>query len=76
MNCQHCHQYSAEWAWQPFGPDDSILSFTLLGSHYRGFPVLKVCDNCKLTVESEVMFFSYRGHDYIANPTLNTVEAA
>jgi hypothetical protein len=36
----------AAWAWQPFGPDKQP-SYTLLGSHYRGFQVIKICDEHK-----------------------------
>lgn len=45
----------AVWGWQPFGPDfDNRLTFTTLGSHYRGFPVIKVCDECKRKIEDGV----------------------
>ena len=47
MKCQVCRHADAEWSWQPFGPDENPLSFALIGSHYRGFPVVKVCDFCK-----------------------------
>ena len=47
MKCQICKNAPAEWAWQPFGPHDGPLSFALLGGHYRGFPVIKVCGFCK-----------------------------
>jgi hypothetical protein len=42
MKCQVCKQEQAEWAWQPFGPNETPDSYTLIGSHYRGFPVIKV----------------------------------
>ena len=47
MKCQVCKHADAEWSWQPFGPDESPLSFALPGNHYRGFPVVKVCGFCK-----------------------------
>ena len=49
-SCKFCSQH-AEWAWQPFGPDESPFLFTTLGSHYRGFRVLKVCDSHKSKIE-------------------------
>jgi hypothetical protein len=45
--CEICTQEEATLAWQPFGPDENALeAFTLLGSHYRGFAVIKVCRLC------------------------------
>lgn len=45
--CRTCNENEATWAWQPFGPNDTPDSFALLGSHYRGYAVVKVCDDCK-----------------------------
>lgn len=45
--CKICEQREALWAWQPFGPDATPNCFELLGSHYRGFPVVAVCVACK-----------------------------
>jgi hypothetical protein len=45
--CRVCRNDEATWAFQPFGPSDTPDSFTLLGNHYRGFAVIKVCDECK-----------------------------
>lgn len=51
--CQTCHRHIAQWAWQPCGPDDNIrAAFTFLGEHYRGFQVVKVCDECKDRIKS------------------------
>jgi hypothetical protein len=68
MKCQACHEQQAEWAWMPFGPDESPDSFSLLGSHIRGFPVVKVCSSCKQAFQSGdfVVKFQYKGHDFIA----------
>ncbi len=69
MKCQACErkQYPATWSWQPFGPDEDIeQSFTLPGSHYRGFPVIKLCASCKHAVQYEhKLSFSYRGNTYM-----------
>lgn len=50
--CQCCKEEEALFAWQPFGPDDNPASYTTLGSHYRGFPVIKVCFWCKTAFAS------------------------
>jgi len=44
--CQLCKTDEALWAAQDL-PGNDGLSFTLLGSHYRGYLVTKVCDECK-----------------------------
>lgn len=68
MKCKVCKQ-EAEWAWQPFGPsDDTRTSFTSLGWHYRGFPVVKTCDECKKKFEQgETLTFTYKKVEYTAN---------
>lgn len=43
--CQVCKADEALWARQYIGEDTP--TYTTLGSHYRGFPVVKVCDKCK-----------------------------
>ena len=48
--CSICHKNEVEYAWQPFGPDDKLSMFTLPGSHYRGFPVISVCQDCHDTI--------------------------
>lgn len=45
--CRICRENETEWAWQPFGPSESLDSFMLPGSHYRGFPVINCCNYCK-----------------------------
>jgi hypothetical protein len=67
LKCQICKDEEAEWAWQPFGPDTSPDSYALLGSHYRGHPVIKVGDVCKTAFQSgdfEVKF-EYKGYHFI-----------
>jgi hypothetical protein len=50
---------------QPFGPDDTP-TFTLPGSHYRGFAALACCDACKARVQAgEQVAFAYRQQPYI-----------
>src|SRR5712692_6447101 len=68
MKCQACHEQNEEWAWQPFGPAERPDSFLVLGSHYRGFPVVKVCSTCKLAFQTGdfMVRFSCEGHRFIA----------
>jgi hypothetical protein len=58
----------AEWAWMPFGPAETPDSFLVSGSQYRGFPVIKVCDTCKLAFHTGdfIVRFTYKGHRFIA----------
>ena len=72
--CQSCRKGEALWAWQPFGPDESLQSFTALGSHYRGFPVITICDECKGKVQSRHdVAFTYRKVPYLAAGALQKV---
>lgn len=58
----------AEWAWQPFGPEQDANCFTALGWHYRGFPVLKVSDRAKEQIQSgDRIPFVYRDTSYIVD---------
>lgn len=68
MKCHACHQEEAQWAWQPFGPDKTPESFQLLGSQYRGFPVVKACSPCKSAFQTGdfVVRFTYKGHRFVA----------
>ena len=43
--CEMCADREAEWAMQYVA--DTRPSFSRLGSHYRGFPVTAVCEECK-----------------------------
>lgn len=52
--CQCCKQEYAVDAWQPFGPSETVDCFTGIGSHYRGFPVIKVCDACHTKISQAV----------------------
>lgn len=67
MKCQACKEQEVAWAWQPFGPDEKPDCYTLLGSHYRGFPVIKVCDTCKSAFKTGdfPVTFAYKGHQFV-----------
>jgi hypothetical protein len=67
MKCQLCKSNEASTAWQPFGPDESIRCLTMLGSHYRGFAVIKVCSDCadKISSGERIPSFDYKGNAYI-----------
>ena len=47
--CEMCRRAEALWAMQWVGGDGP--EFTLLGSHYRGFSMTRVCDTCKIALE-------------------------
>ncbi len=62
MQCQICRNRARDWAWQPFGPGESGVTFSLPGSHYRGFPTIMICSYCKEQVErGEAVSFLYHG---------------
>lgn len=56
------------WAMQPFGPDKDV-TFTALGSQYRGFPLIEVCDRCKEGYQAgrQTLMFKYRGKVFSIN---------
>lgn len=59
--CRVCRERESVWAWQPFGPNDSSDSFMLLGNHYRGYAVIKVCDDCKQSFRvGNALVFTFR----------------
>lgn len=65
MKCKVCKKQEAIWAWQPFGPDECIDSFVVLGSHYRGFPIVKICNDCKFKWQQGwPLTFTYKGVQY------------
>ena len=73
VKCRICHENIALWAWQPFGPGKPSEGFTLLGNHYRGYPVIKICESCKRGYEAgnaKVFTFKYKFY----RVTKNTVE--
>lgn len=76
--CQVCKLGNeALWAWQPFGPsDDWTAAFVTLGSHYRGFPVVKVCDACRQMIKTQPIFFAYKKTTYGTNPETGDLKAA
>ena len=43
--CDSCKREPAEWAVQYIAEDKP--TFSTLGSHYRGFQVLRLCEKCK-----------------------------
>lgn len=65
MECEICYQASEEF-WQPFGPDKkTILSFACPGKHARGFPIIKVCSDCRDAIKSGTpRLFKYRGKQF------------
>lgn len=71
--CSVCKSETAIFSWQPFGPDESPLHFTTLGAHYRGFPIIKVCNSCHTKIANAVVRpelyggfeFSYRRTSYV-----------
>lgn len=66
MKCQCCREEQASLSWQPFGPGENAKTFTLPGNHYRGFPVIKVGEQCKSAIEAgKRILFSYKGFRYI-----------
>jgi hypothetical protein len=66
--CQNCRTNDTVWAWQPFGPDETIYCFTTLGSHYRGFPAIGICDDCRNDVLNGMpgVLFTYKKVGYCA----------
>jgi hypothetical protein len=66
--CRVCKEQMIQWAWQPLGPGKDNDTFMLPGHHYRGFPVLGICDSCKQNIArgGEVKY-TYKGQQYIAN---------
>lgn len=67
MKCQICKEQEVAYAWQPFGPNETPDSYTLIGSHYRGFPVIKACSSCKMAFQSGdfPVKFEYQGHHFV-----------
>jgi hypothetical protein len=50
VKCQKCQTGEALWARQEL--ETGHPCFTLLGSHYRGWTVVKVCTACKTLEQS------------------------
>ena len=73
MACCVCRQ-PHHWAWQPFGPGESPRSFMTPGSHYRGFPVLMVCEECRKRIKAgQETAFVYKKVPYVYTGTTDTV---
>ena len=49
--CQVCKARHAVWAMQYIAEDKP--TFSTLGSHYRGFHVTKICDDCKESIQEK-----------------------
>lgn len=65
--CQVYPPLPAVYAWQPFGPAEDIYTITELGSHYRGFPVIKISEAAYAAIQGEqTVEFTYKGIKYIA----------
>lgn len=64
--CRICKNEEALWSWQPLGPaEDSRETFTAPGFHYRGFPVIPVCDDCKQNIQGgDEVQFDYKSITY------------
>jgi hypothetical protein len=65
-NCRICGS-TAIVSWQPFGPspDGPRSGFSMPGWHYRGFPVVPVCDLCKTLIEhDQPVRFTWKGQRY------------
>ena len=50
-NCERCKEREAVFAVQYVGDDKPSVS--LLGSHYRGFRVTRLCEECKDAILAE-----------------------
>lgn len=48
--CQRCKTRPAVWAVQDIAGE---IAVSLLGNHYRGWRVVKLCDECKNVVQSD-----------------------
>lgn len=71
-----------EWAWQPFGPDETPFCVSFVGYHYRGFPFIPLCSDCQRRLESvkgtDIPFpFWYQNNRYyvIGNEVVTAREA-
>ena len=63
MKCQMCREHDAVTSWQPFGPAENCRdgdAFMAFGSHYRGYPVMKICEDCQGMIQNgENISFEY-----------------
>lgn len=48
--CERCRSDEAAWAWQP-----DLETFYTLGSHQRGFAVVRVCEGCRDDIKTELL---------------------
>lgn len=71
--CFACKSAEPTWAWQP---DLGYETAYLLGSHIRGFMVIKLCQSCKdEIVEGLPVEFDYKGGRFVADGFAQTVRA-
>ena len=64
--CKICRRNDAEVCWQPWGPGETIDTFTAQGWHYRGFPYVSICFDCQKRVEQrEPVQFAHKGKLYV-----------
>jgi hypothetical protein len=74
MKCRVCKSNEAEWSGPPMGPGSDNDTFTLPGSHYRGFAVIKVCTACKEQIEQgHPVTVIYKGHQVSVNQAKHDV---
>ena len=68
MKCQICGIDEPAWAYQPFGPDsDPHEHMAILGSHYRDFPVIKICSRCHdMVAKGTPTEFTHKDKRYIS----------
>jgi hypothetical protein len=65
--CKVCGQLVAfGYSWQPCGPSDSSRdNFAYPGWHYRGFPVVFICEDCKERIErGDTVTFEYHKQQF------------
>lgn len=67
--CAFCQEREAELMCQPFGPAVNI-TYTTIGSHYRGFVAFPICRNCQEDLDGgESLKVMYRGKEVIIEET-------
>lgn len=74
--CAICHAKPIDMTWQPCGPDESTTCFVTPGSHFRGFPAIGVCADCRdqitaalTTPNAPDVAFIWKGSPYMATIT-------
>jgi hypothetical protein len=68
MGCEHTKDYA--WAMQFMDGLDKPASFSFLGSHYRGWKVYKVCNECWRKYDNgEDIIIKVKADWYVCNKT-------